>query len=420
MRFGLIGEKLGHSFSKEIHQRLQPNTYELIPLNTDEFHTFMREKNFTAINVTIPYKQAVIPYLDEIDGPAKEIHAVNCIVNKEGRLIGHNTDYHGLKYMICKHNIDCVNKKVAILGSGGTSHTAYHVMKDLGASHIYTISRNKREDTITYEELYRIADQIDILVNTTPCGMYPNNETTATSLEPFTNLSAVIDVVFNPLQTTLMQEAITKGIQAIGGLEMLVAQAVYASEYFHDTVYNKDKIHEIYQELVQEKRNIALIGMPTCGKSTIAKMLAEALHREVYDIDTLIEESANMTIPEIFEKYGEEYFRDLEVEVTRECCKKNHCIISCGGGVIKRAENLLSLHYNSMIFFIDRPIELLQADNYRPLSNDLHKLHTLYKERYDTYCNWADVHIMNTTTLEEVVESIKEAVSNETISTKWT
>ena len=230
MRYGLIGEKLGHSFSKEIHEELQPYSYDLIPLNEEEFHTFMRNKDFTGINVTIPYKQAVIPYLDEIDENAKKIHAVNCIVNHHGTLKGYNTDYQGLQYMIRKHKIECAHKKVAILGSGGTSHTAYHVMKDMGASHIFTVSRSEKEDHLTYEELYRIADQIDIIVNTTPCGMYPNNHTTAVSLDPFTSLTTVIDVVFNPLQTTLMQEALEKGIQAIGGLEMLVAQAVYASD----------------------------------------------------------------------------------------------------------------------------------------------------------------------------------------------
>ncbi|MBQ9987094.1 MAG: shikimate dehydrogenase [Erysipelotrichales bacterium] len=410
MRYGLIGEKLGHSFSKEIHEELQPYSYDLIPLNEEEFHTFMRNKDFTGINVTIPYKQAVIPYLDEIDENAKKIHAVNCIVNHHGTLKGYNTDYQGLQYMIRKHKIECAHKKVAILGSGGTSHTAYHVMKDMGASHIFTVSRSEKEDHLTYEELYRIADQIDIIVNTTPCGMYPNNHTTAVSLDPFTSLTTVIDVVFNPLQTTLMQEALEKGIQAIGGLEMLVAQAVYASEYFHDTIYNKDRIEDIYQQLVQEKRNIALIGMPTSGKSTIAKMLGKCLGREVYDIDTLIEERTQMSIPEIFEKYGEDYFREIEVQVTEKYSKKSHCIISCGGGVIKKKENLHALHYNSTILFIDRPLELLQTDHYRPLSNDFSKLQTLYQERYATYCQWADVHIMNTTTLQEVVETIKEAV----------
>lgn len=410
MRTGLIGEKLGHSFSKDIHELLQPYTYELIPLNLDEFHQFMKNKQFDGINVTMPYKQLVFEYLDEIDDRAKRIGAVNCIVNKDGRLFGYNTDYQGIVYMLNKHEMDPKNKTIAILGSGGTSHTAYCVMEDLGAKQIYRVSRSGKDGCITYEKLNELKDSIDVIINTTPSGMYPNTNNQPLTLGSFKHLSFVVDVIFNPLTTKLMQEAISLNIPCVGGLEMLVAQAVYASEYFHSTSYDPKKIDSIYQTIYKQKQTIVFIGMPTCGKSTIARKLSEVLNKPYYDIDSIIEERTNMSIPDIFATYGEDYFRDLETQITLEIGSMSGVIISCGGGVIKRDCNKFALKLNGTIIFIDRPLDKLVADSYRPLSNDITKLSNLYNDRYPIYCNWADTILKNNGTIEECIHTIREVI----------
>lgn len=411
MRTGLIGEKLGHSFSKDIHELLQPYTYELIPLNNDEFHQFMKERKFDGINVTMPYKQLVFDYLDEIDDRAKRIGAVNCIVNKNGKLFGYNTDYQGIVYMLEKHKMNPRNKTIAILGSGGTSHTAYCVMEDLGAKQIYRVSRTKKDGCITYEELNEICDTIDAIVNTTPSGMYPSTDAQPLSVDSFKNISFLVDVIFNPLTTKLMQEAISLNIPCVGGLEMLVAQAVYASEYFHFTSYDKEMIHAIYKTLYTKKQNIVLIGMPTCGKSTIARKLSDLINKPFYDIDAIIEDRTKMSIPEIFSTYGEDYFRDLETQVTLEISSMSGVIISCGGGVIKRDCNKFALKLNGTILFIDRPLDMLIADDYRPLSNNTSKLTDLYNERYPIYCNWADTIIKNDDTIDACIHTIREVIN---------
>lgn len=410
MRTGLIGEKLGHSFSKDIHEMLQPHSYDMIPLSLDEFHQFMKEKNFDGINVTMPYKQLVFEYLDVIDDRAKRIGAVNCIVNNEGKLYGYNTDYQGIVYMLEKHSMDPKGKTVAILGSGGTSHTAYCVMEDLGAKEIYRVSRSGKDGCITYEELYKRKDSIDAIINTTPSGMYPNVDSQPLTLGSYPNLKFLVDVIFNPLNTKLMQEANQLNIPCVGGLEMLVAQAVYASEYFHTVNYDKSRIDEIYKVIYSKKQNIVLIGMPTCGKSTIARKLGESLNRPVYEIDSMIEEKTSMSIPDIFSNHGEDYFRDIETQVTLEASLTSGSIISCGGGVIKRDINKFALTLNGIILFIDRPLELLVADDYRPLANDSDKLTRLYNERYSIYCNWADTILKNDDTIDACIDSIKEVL----------
>ena len=272
MDYGLIGKKLGHSFSKTIHESIMNYEYILKELNEEELDSFMKEKDFKAINVTIPYKHEVIKYLDELDDSVKKIGACNVVVNKDGYLSGYNSDYFGLKSLIHKNSIVVKDKKCLILGSGGTSKTAYWVLKDLEAKEIIFVSRSKKEGCITYDEAYELSD-VNIIVNTTPKGMYPNNDELIIDISKFDKLEGVVDVIFNPLRTRLIEQAISKGIKNAGGLYMLVAQAVKAIEYFKDIKLDEKNIDEVYLKLLKEKENVVLIGMPGCGKSTIAKEL---------------------------------------------------------------------------------------------------------------------------------------------------
>jgi len=337
--FGLLGEKLGHSFSKEIHESINDYKYNLIEVSKDKFNSFMKQRNFKAINVTIPYKQSVIPFLSYIDPKAKQIGAVNTIVNKDNLLYGYNTDYLGLKKLIEKNNIDFKNKKVLILGTGGTSKTAFILSKDLGCSQVNTVSRTKKENVITYEEAVTIYNDADIIINTTPCGMYPNDDLVI-ELDNFKNLEAVVDVIYNPINTKLIRTAKNKNIKAVNGLYMLVAQAVYASYIFINEKVNENKIDEIYNKIISKKLNISLIGMPSCGKTTISSELGVILNKEVIDTDVLIEKKLNMPISLFLNKVTENEFRNIESEVINEISWQNNLIISTGGGVIKRKENI--------------------------------------------------------------------------------
>ena len=309
MEYGLIGAKLGHSFSKEIHAQIGKYDYELKEIVSTDLPAFLKQKDFKGINVTIPYKQTVIPYLSSIDDAAKEIGAVNTIVNKNGQLFGYNTDFIGLKRLILSQGFDFTGKKVLILGTGGTSKTANAVAKALGAKNILTVSRNpgstnKKDDdvatpsqpsTISYEQAGTSHTDCSFIINTTPCGMFPNTNDSPIDLTPFKKLEGVIDVIYNPIRTKLVLQAQELGIKACGGLYMLVQQAIAASEYFFDTSYPAEITDKIYKNILKQKQNIVLVGMPGCGKSTIGKKLAEALNRTLYDTDELITEKQKMT-----------------------------------------------------------------------------------------------------------------------------
>ena len=406
MKYGLIGEKLSHSFSKEIHEKIADYQYELKELTLNEFEEFMKKKDFIAINVTIPYKEKVIPYLDYIDDIALKIKAVNTIVNNNGKLYGYNTDYYGLKSLILKNNIEIKNKKVLILGTGGTSKTAYIVINDLLAKDIILVSRTKKENVITYEEAINHHQDANIIINTTPCGMYPNTNDTPIDLNNFNQLEAVIDVIYNPLNTKLIIQAKNKKIKIATGLYMLVSQAVYASSKFINKDVNMELIDNIYNNLLKQKQNIVLIGMPSCGKTTVGKMLVEKLNKEFIDTDSEIEKIINMPISSYLTKDNETDFREIEHNVIKEISKYSNKIISTGGGIIKNEENINLLKQNGIVIFINRPLDNLIATSSRPLSSSLDDLKKLYEERIPLYYKCADIIVNNDTRIEDVILDI--------------
>lgn len=389
MEYGLLGEKLGHSFSKEIHEALGKYQYDLCEVSQDHFDEFMKNKDFKAINVTIPYKEKVIPYLSYIDDTAKKIGAVNTIVNVDGQLHGYNTDYYGVLDLIKQLDLNVEGKTALILGTGGTSKTTKAVLEDLKIGKVYFVSRKKTDCTITYAECCNYYNDIDIIVNTTPVGMYPNNDELILDIDNFNKLEAVIDVIYNPIKTKITQAAEKKNIKTINGLYMLVAQAVHASSIFLNEEYNELNTKEIYQKIYKDKRNIVLIGMPSCGKSTIGKYLSEHMNKEFFDTDKLIVDKINMSIKEYIELYQEDAFREIETEVIKEISKRNNLVISTGGGVIKKEINMDYLSQNGEVIFIDRDLEYLKPTESRPLSNNWDDMKKLYEERYPIYNKYA-------------------------------
>lgn len=409
MRYGLIGEKLGHSFSKIIHEKLADYTYDLIPLSLEELDVFMREKEFSAINVTIPYKETVISYLDEVDPKAAKMGAVNTVVQRNGKLFGYNTDYFGFRYMLEHNHIQIAGKKVLVLGRGGASKAVIAVLEDMGAAEIHTIYYKIAEDSISYETCYTLHTDAQVIVNTTPVGMYPNSGHTPIDLTPFTNLEAVADVVYNPLRTRLVLDAEEKGCQAIGGLEMLVGQAKYAVEIFLDQSLPEDSIDVVYKDLMAERRNLVLIGMSGCGKSTLGKLAAEKLGKTFVDTDAEIIKRIGMSIADYFAAYGEDSFRKVESEVVQEISTQNNLVISTGGGVIKNPENIRWLKGNGTVIWIQRDPELLESGNGRPLVPDQEAVRRLYKERLPLYTAAAETIIENDGNEEEALQKILTA-----------
>ena len=408
IQYGLIGAKLGHSFSKEIHSQIADYEYNLIVLSPQRLEDFLLKKDFKAVNVTIPYKRDVIPFLDEMTDEALKIGAVNCIRSDGGRLIGHNTDFDGLISLIKHAKVSIKDKKVLILGTGGTSDTAYAACEALGAKEILKVSRSKGQGVITYEEVCEEHYQSNVIINATPCGMYPDIYNIPIDIKNFLELEGVIDVIYNPLRTALVSEAINKGIKAEGGLYMLVAQAVAASEFFLNTCYEDGLTEKIYQNIYCDKSNIVLIGMPSSGKSTVGEMIASKLDRKLYDTDDLIEKREGITIPEIFEKYGEGYFREAEASVIREISAKSGVVISTGGGAVLKEENIKNLKMNGKVFFVDRSPELLQPTDDRPTAFDKEQIMKRYKERYSIYTSSADVIVKNDGSIDQAVHKILE------------
>ncbi len=416
MEYGCIGEKLGHSFSKIIHNKLYRADYELKEISPENLQTFMEKKSFKAINVTIPYKQAVIPFLDEISETAKEIGAVNTVVNKNGCLYGFNTDFEGLKALILKNEIDLKNKKVLILGSGGTSKTAFAVAKNLKAKEILRVSRNETEGLITYSEAYKNHTDAEIIINTTPVGMYPNIGNSAIDIDRLPNLQGVIDVVYNPLNSDLVIKAKSKGIKAVGGLYMLIAQGVFAAERFLEKEFPKTEIDRIYKEIFTSKRNIVLIGMPSSGKTTLGKALAKELNFDFVDTDDLITKKEKMEITEIFAQKGEEEFRKIESEVIKEISSLQGSVIATGGGAVLNSRNTELLKENGVLIFLDRNIENLITTDSRPLSSNKADLQKRYNERYNIYRQSADFIINADGDIKQNLNLLKEVINIENFS----
>lgn len=416
-KYGCIGKKLTHSFSKEIHARLADYEYELIELTEEEVKDFLGDKDFEAVNVTIPYKQTVIPYLDSVSDIAKRIGAVNTIVNKDGKLYGYNTDYYGMKALIEKAGIDLKGKKVLILGTGGTSKTAQVVAKDLGAFSILTVSRSKRENCLTYEEAITNHLDTEIIINTTPSGMYPDCDSKPIDISHFIALEGVVDVVYNPLCTNLVSDAKKKGIKAESGLYMLVMQAVVAVEKFLDTKISKTVADEVFASVLSAKENIVLTGMPGSGKSTIGKLLNIA-DFELVDTDDEIVKRCGCSIKELISTKGEKYFRDLETEVIREVSSQSGRIISTGGGAVLREENVNYLKRNGKLFFINADIKRLRATSDRPLSDTYDKLAKMYFERMEIYKSTADVIVPDMATPKEEAEYIMKKRIEQTFRTE--
>ena len=411
MEYGLIGEHLGHSFSKTIHEDIAHYSYELKELKKEELPEFLKERAFKAINVTIPYKQEVIPLLDEIAPSAKKVGAVNTIINRNGKLIGYNTDYDGLIYLVKKSGIQIKDKKVLILGAGGASLACEACAKSLGARSITKSDFKARPGVLAYNQL---SFDYQIIFNATPCGMYPNNiDDILIDIKKYKHLEGIIDCVYNPLSTRLVLEAKELKIPAMGGLGMLIAQAVFAIQIFLDKTLDKKIIDKYYNKLTKEKENIVLIGMPSSGKTTVGKLLSEKLNKKLVDIDEVIEKDNDIVISEYIPENGILSFRQLEKEAVKEISKENNQIISTGGGVIFYPENIRHLHANGRIFFIDRPLELLTPTSDRPLSSDYEALKKLYNERYDKYLSYCDYHIINNSSIDDVVNKILEVIKNE-------
>ena len=406
MEYGLIGEKLGHSFSREIHQRLGGYDYRLQELTPAQLPAFLEKRDFRGVNVTIPYKQTVIPLLDEVDPKAAAIGAVNTIVNRRGRLCGYNTDYDGMAALARHAGLTLKNKNVLILGTGGTSRTAMTVAADLGAAEIRRVSRTGRGDAITYEQ---VADlPVQVLINTTPCGMYPGCDGQPMDLSRFGWLEGVLDAVYNPLRTRLVLQARDNGARGQGGLYMLVAQAAAACRLFLDRPLPDGALDSVYRAIHGQKQNIVLTGMPGSGKSTVGRVLARQLDRELVDTDTEIIRLAKKPIPEIFAQRGERGFRDLESQVIQEVSRRTGLVIATGGGAILREENVRRLRQNGRIYFLDRPAEDILPTDDRPLARDMEAVRQRYAERYPRYTSTADAAVPVRGSAEDVAAAIRE------------
>ena len=407
MEYGLIGEHLGHSFSKIIHGMLSADPYDLTEIGRESLEPFLRSADFKGINVTIPYKQAVMPYLDFISAPAKAIGAVNTIVNRDGKLCGYNTDYGGLMEMARKSGIEFKGRRVLVMGAGGAAKTASAVAADLGAASVTMSSRHPAPGQLSLET---IADQehpeIQIIINATPVGMYPHNRGRVAPLDIFPNLEGVLDCVYNPLRTNLVLDALERGIPAAGGLPMLVYQACLARELFTGETIEREAWESVLQSISSSKENIVLCGMPSSGKTTIGRLLARKTGREVVDTDQIVRNNTRKEISEIFRQQGEAAFRQLETEAIASIASSQGLIISLGGGAVLNPLNVHLLKMNGRIVFIDRPLEKLTPTSDRPLSSDLDKLQDMYAVRRPIYLRAADITVVNDSSPRKCADNI--------------
>lgn len=403
MIYGLLGKTLRHSYSKIIHERMADYTYDLYETPEEGLEALIRRPDMGGFNVTIPYKQTVIPFCDELTPAARAIGSVNTLYHDAaGRLIGDNTDYFGFSYMARRAGISFAGRKVVIFGSGGTSLTARRVAADEGAREVVIVSRSGENN---YDNLDRHADA-EILINTTPVGMYPKNEGVLIDIARFPQCCGVLDVIYNPLKTNLILAAEDAGIPATGGLPMLVAQAAPAVERFSGRVISEAVIEETLDTLTREVRNLVLVGMPGCGKSSIGRLAAERAGRAFYDTDDMVVEMAGCSIPEIFAAQGETAFRDLETKAVAQAARERGGVIATGGGVLLREENRRALRQNSRIVYLDRALDALPTDG-RPISQT-RKLEDIYRERLPLFTGVSDVTVVNDAAPEVVAARVLE------------
>ena len=405
MEYGLLGERLGHSFSPQIHRDLAGYDYQLLPTPPEAVEGLFARRAFQGLNVTIPYKRTVMPLCDEIDPRAAAIGAVNTVVNQNGRLTGYNTDIDGFLYMARRAGVDMAGKKVVILGSGGTSRTARAAAGELGAREIITVSRHGEDN---YQNLSRHADA-QVLVNTTPVGMYPNWGQSPVSLESFPALEGVLDVVYNPLRTALLLQAEERGLPRSCGLPMLVAQAKRAAELFTGRNIDDSRTEAVLHGLREQLTSIVLIGMPGCGKTTVGRALAGKLGRTFVDLDEEIVRRAGMPIPEIFAREGEAGFRERESALVREFGERTGLVVSTGGGVVTRRENYIPLKQNGLLLHLRRDPAALPTDG-RPLSQ-VTAPEELWRRRAPLYAAFADGEIDNNGTLAGTLEQIEKEMT---------
>ena len=405
MEYGLLGEKLGHSFSPQIHRDLAGYDYQLLPTPPEAVEDLFARRAFQGLNVTIPYKRTVMPLCDEIDPRAAAIGAVNTVVNRNGRLTGYNTDIDGFLYMARRAGVDMAGKKVVILGSGGTSRTARAAAGELGAREIVTVSRHGEDN---YQNLSRHADA-QVLVNTTPVGMYPNWGQSPVSLESFPALEGVLDVVYNPLRTALLLQAEERGLPCSCGLPMLVAQAKRAAELFTGQNIDDSRAEAVLHGLRGQLTSIVLIGMPGCGKTTVGRALAGKLGRTFVDLDEEIVRRAGTSIPEIFAREGEAGFRERESALVREFGERTGLVVSTGGGVVTRRENYIPLKQNGLLLHLRRDPAALPTDG-RPLSQATAP-EELWRRRAPLYAAFADGEIDNNGTLAGTLEQIEKEMT---------
>ncbi len=407
MKYGLIGEKLGHSFSREIHNRFGKYDYELKELKKEELDKFFLEKDFLGLNVTIPYKQAVMPYLDEISFKAQSIGAVNTILNKNGKLYGYNTDYFGFNYTLSRANINVEGKVVAVLGTGGASKMACQALKDNGAKEIIVVSRS---GSYNYQNL-KDNKEVQIIINASPAGMYPNNGECLVDLNNYPDLTAVVDMVYNPYITEILHRGRDKGIKCVNGLAMLVAQAKRASEIFTGEEISDEITEKIISEVRKQTLNITLVGMPGCGKTTLGRLLAEKLERDFIDADEAFKTETGFFAGDYITTFGEPEFRRKESEILSKILRESRKVISTGGGAVKLLENRKNIISNSVTVWIKRDLSLLSTDD-RPLSKSPTELSALYAEREKYYNEVSDFSIENDGNLQsvlaELIDKLKE------------
>lgn len=402
MEYGLLGEHLGHSFSPQIHKMIGGYDYGLFERAPDTLDDFFANGTFKAINVTNPYKKAVIPYCKTLSPQAAEIGSVNTIIRlPDGSYFGENTDYYGFIYMVKHSGVSVAGKKCVIFGDGGVAPTIRTALRDMGAGEIVTVSR-KGENNFSNLHLHYDAD---ILINATPVGMYPNNGKSVTELAPFTRLEAAYDLVYNPALTEFLRQAKEQGAVAVNGIGMLVAQAKRGVELFLDTQIPDDVIETVCRKIVGQNMNIALVGMAGSGKTTTGKALAERLGREFVDLDELIGQHSCRPVPDIIKYEGEEVFRRIETAALAEMSKRSGLVIATGGGVVTRPENLPLLRQNSVTVLLHRPVEDLPSDG-RPLSQKygVKELYEKRKPMYEAFGEYRVECIGVEATVDKIVE----------------